>query len=73
MTDLWFLEQDTWTWVDDNGFVREKPTGWASFQCSCGDRSHGKLDAVSEHARAHIAEYHPSWPLSWWAPEGAAS
>ena len=70
MTDLWLLEQDTWTWVDDNGFVREEPTGWATFGCSCGDRFHAKLDDVSEHARVHIAERHPSWPLTWWAPEG---
>jgi hypothetical protein len=68
--DLWTLEQDTWTWVDDHGFVREEPTGFATFTCSCGDRFHARIDEVVSHAREHIASQHPAWSAGWLAPEG---
>ncbi|MFI7691758.1 hypothetical protein ACIBQ6_22005 [Nonomuraea sp. NPDC049655] len=64
MMDLWSLEQDTWTWVDDNGFVREEPTGFATFTCSCRDSCHARTDEVVNHAREHIASQHPVWDES---------
>ncbi|MFI7113980.1 hypothetical protein ACIBK9_47220 [Nonomuraea sp. NPDC050227] len=54
---LWSVDQDAYEDVSDDGrYVEWKPTGYASFRCSCGIFEHGRSDMIVALAKLHLGE-----------------